>query len=145
MKIITKELFYTGCEMKRSAWMFGFVLLFTTAFCLAEASPYVPGKILDVQQKTRSEVLYYLVNTPVTKDDPYFEVSIESNGTVYETEFVPRHIADALPEDWTIGSKVSLRAEKHYLYLKRQDGREVQMMIVHKAAVTPQNQAPEKQ
>ena len=130
--------------MKRFALTMSLFLVFAAVFCFAEAAPYAPGKILDVQQKTRSEVLYYLVNTPVTKDDPYFEVSIESNGTVYETEFVPRHIADSLPDDWTIGTKVSLRAEKHYLYLKRQDGREVQMMIVHKAAAAPETQAPEK-
>ena len=130
--------------MKRSALTICLLLMCAVAFCMAETSPYTPGKILDVQQKTRTEVLYYLVNTPVTKDDPYFEVSVESNGTVYDTEFVPRHLADSLPDDWTIGSKVSLRAEKHYLYLKRQDGREVQMMIVHKSAAAPETQAPEK-
>lgn len=122
--------------MKRSALLIGFVLVFAAALCLAEAPAYVPGKILDVQQKTHSEILYYLVNTPITKDDPYFEVSIESNGTVYDTEFVPRHLADSLPDDWTIGSQVSVRAEKHYLYLKREGGKEVQMAIVHKSAAT---------
>ena len=125
--------------MKHSAAKIGLFVMFAAALCWAETSPYVPGKIVDVQQKTRSEVLYYLVNTPVTKDDPYFEVSIESRGVVYETEFVPRHIAESLPDDWTIGSKVTLRPEKHYLYLKRQDGKEVQLLIVHKSA------APEKQ
>jgi hypothetical protein len=144
VKIITKGLFYTGYEMRRSAFTISLFFMVAVAFCLAETSPYTPGKILDVQQKTRSEVLYYLVNTPVTKDDPYFEVSIESNGTVYDTEFVPRHLADSLPDDWTVGSQVSLRAEKHYLYLKRQDGREVQMMIVHKAVAAQQTQTPAK-
>ncbi len=119
--------------MKHFAVKISFFLICLAALGWAESSgSYIPGKILDVQSKTRSEVLYYLVNTPVTREDPYFEVSIEAQGTVYETEFMPRHIADALPNDWQIGSPVNLRVEKHYLYLKRQDGKEVQMLVVKK-------------
>lgn len=129
--------------MKNFAFKISCFLLLVTALSFGEsAGKYIPGKILDVQQKSRSEVLYYLVNTPITKDTPYFEVSVVAGGIVYETEFVPRHAADTLPEDWQIGSAVSLRAEKHYVYLKRLDGREVQMQIVKKTA-EPQTTEPQ--
>ena len=46
------------------------VLVFVTALASWSATEskkqYVPAKILDVQEKARTRVLYYLVNTPVT-------------------------------------------------------------------------------
>ncbi len=35
-------------------------------------------KIITVEKKFHERVLYYLVNTPVTQDDPYYELSAAS-------------------------------------------------------------------
>ncbi len=54
------------------------------AVAQAVEKPYQTGKIVDVQRKVETRVLYYLVNTPVTQDDPYYEVSVRLGTTVYQ-------------------------------------------------------------
>jgi len=57
------------------------------------------GTIVDVQQKAYTKVLYYLVNTPVTRDEPYFEVSVRIRDRIYSGEYRPRHAAETLTRD----------------------------------------------
>ena len=99
---------------------------------------YQTGKIVDVQQKTNTRVLYYQVNTPVTKDEPYFEVSVQVKDTIYVGEYTPRHAADTLPEEWNLPqAEVRLRLEKHYMFLTRPAGSELQFVITKRVAVAP--------
>lgn len=99
---------------------------------------YQTGKIMDIQRKTTSRVLYYQVDTPITKDEPYDEVSVQVKDTIYVGDYSPRHLADTLPEEWNVPqSDVRLRLEKHYMYLMRPSGAEVQFVITKRIAVAP--------
>lgn len=105
---------------------------------------YQTGKIVDVQQKTNTRVLYYQVNTPVTKDEPYFEISVQTGDTIYVGEYTPRHSADTLPEEWNLPqAEVRLRLEKHYMFLTRPAGTELQFVITKRVAVAPAQKIPE--
>jgi hypothetical protein len=96
------------------------------------------GKIVDIQQKTNTRVLYYQVNTPITKDEPYFEVSVQVKDTIYVGDYTPRHSADTLPEEWNVPqAEVRLRLEKHYMFLTRPTGTELQFVITKRVAVAP--------
>jgi hypothetical protein len=115
-------------------WLLLAFLFLPLLLCAAE-STYQSGKIVDLQRKTRSRILYYQVDTPVTQDDPYYEISVQLNKVVYTGDYAPRHAADTLPEDWKTGTDVSIRLEKHYMFLQRPEGRELQFTLVkHKAA-----------
>jgi hypothetical protein len=99
---------------------------------------YQTGKIVDIQRKTNTRVLYYQVNTPITKDEPYFEVSVQVKDTIYVGEYTPRHSADTLPEEWDLPqAEVRLRLEKHSMFLTRPTGRELEFLIVKRIAVAP--------
>jgi hypothetical protein len=105
---------------------------------------YQTGKIVDVQQKTNTRILYYLVNTPVTKDEPYFEVSVQVKDTIYVGDYTPRHAAETLPEEWGVPqAEVRLRLEKHYMFLMRPAGTEMQFVITKRIAVAPTQKIPE--
>jgi hypothetical protein len=121
---------------------FCFVLLLAVASLpglhAAEKQLYLTGKIVDIQQKTKTRILYYQVDTPVTKDDPYFEVSVQVKDTIYVGDYTPRHAADALPEEWNVPqTEVRLRMDKHYMYLMRPAGTELQFMIVKRMTAAP--------
>jgi hypothetical protein len=88
------------------------------------------GKILDVQQMARTRVLYYLVNTPITRDEPYYELAIQLKDTVYVAEYTPRHSADTLPDDWRGGSEIQVKADKHHLYVRRPGETEAELVVV---------------
>jgi hypothetical protein len=99
---------------------------------------YDTGKIVDVQQKNTTRILYYQVDTPVTKDEPYFEISVRIKDTVYVGDYSPRHAAETLPEEWNVpNAEVRLRVEKHFMFLMRPAGTELQLTIVKRVPVTP--------
>ena len=51
---------------------------------------YVDGTIIEkVQQKTTTRVLYYQVDTPITRDDPYYEISVQIKDKVYFGRHIP--------------------------------------------------------
>lgn len=113
------------------------VFLFVSSlFAANKAEQYQTGKIVDVQQKTNTEVLYYLVNTPITRDTPYFEVSIQVKDFLYRAQYTPRHSADGLPEEWKPGVEVQVRLNKHDMFVKRPEGGEIQFAIEKRSPAT---------
>ena len=109
-----------------------------TPFVYAVEKPYLTGKFLAVQQKTREKVDMYLVNTPVTTAVPYFEISVEFGDTNYVAEYTPRHSSEELPDAWKPGENVQGRIEKHRLYLRRPDGSDVPFIISKRISSKPE-------
>jgi hypothetical protein len=104
----------------------------------AAEKQYQTGKMVDIQQKTTTRVLYYHVDTPITKDEPYYEVSVQVKDTIYVGDYTPRHSADTLPEEWNVPqAEVRLRLEKHYMFLTRPTGTELQFVIIKRIAAAP--------
>src|SRR5271170_5448654 len=103
----------------------------------AAEKPFLTGKILDVQQKTTTRVLYYQVDTPITKDEPYYEVSVQVKDTLYLGRYVPRHAQDDLPEEWAAGAAVQARVEGRHLFVKRPSGNDVDFAIIKHTVVKP--------
>jgi hypothetical protein len=118
-----------------------FILLVATVLVPnlpAAEKPFLTGKILDVQQKTTTRVLYYQVDTPITKDEPYFEVSVQVKDTIYVGDYTPRHASATLPDEWNVPqTEVRVRLDKHYMFLARPAGTEVQFVIVKRIAAAP--------
>jgi hypothetical protein len=103
----------------------------------AAEKQYQAGKIVDVQRKTTTRILYYQVDTPVTKDEAFYEVSVKVKDTIYVGDYTPRQSAEALPEEWNVPqAEVRVRLEKHYMVLTRPTGTELQFVIVKRLAAT---------
>ena len=129
----------------RSRRLAALLLVFGLAgpFLNALDHPFETGKILDIEQKTRTRVLYYLVNTPVTRDDPYYEVTVQLNNVVYVGQYNPVHAKQLLPQDWQSGSQIFGRVQKHSLFLKRPGEMEWQLVIVKRTvAKEPSSAGP---
>jgi len=104
---------------------------------------YPSGKILDIQQETRTRVLYYQVDTPVSKAEPYFEVSVQVGDTIYVGDYSPRHADETVPDEWNVPqAKVRLRLDKHYIFLRRLAGTELQFVITKRIAAVAAQKAP---
>ena len=122
--------------MKRSITI---LLLAVGLMAVAQAveRPYQTGKIVDVQRKVETRVLYYLVNTPVTQDDPHYEVTVQIGNTVYRGLYTPRHETDTLPEEWKPGVEVQAKIDGRHLYIKRPNELEVEFAIAKRTAAPP--------
>ena len=132
-------MFYTDACMKRT-WAIAVLLiaLVPVTFLRAAEKQYAPCRISSIEKKAHERVLYYLVNTPVTQDDPYYEISLQQNDWLYMTQYTPRHQADTLPDDWKPGTEVQMMlADKRHVFVKQPGGRELQLVVVKRVPATP--------
>ncbi len=104
----------------------------------AANKPYQTGKIVAVQRKSHQRILYYLVNTPVTKDDPYYEVSIQFSDIIYDAEYTPRHASDTVPDEWTTGSEIQARVDKRHISVQQPSGVIWNLVIVKRRPAAPE-------
>lgn len=120
-----------------TVWVFVLAALSTAHGAQRE---WVTGKILGLQQHERDRVQLYIVNTPIMSEDPYFTLAVDVNGMRYEGEFLPHSMREFTPGFWNAGENVVLRLDKHFMYLKREDGSEAKFLIIDKAPLhSPQN------
>jgi len=94
--------------------------------------------IIRAEIKTRDRVLYWVVNTPIYREDPYFEVAVRAAGTVVIAEREPRNSHEMLPEDWKPGAVVQGRVDKRHLFLRRPNGTEVRFIITRRNKKAPE-------
>ncbi len=122
-----------------------FLLLASAAYSV-EKKGAQPGVILTVEHKTRSRVQYYIVNTPVTTEDPYLEMQVDSGGLVYTVEYEPRSAQEVLPDGCMPGEAVKVRVEgKHNLFVQCLDSpTEIRWSIQKKTRSAPDSEAPKK-
>ncbi len=111
--------------------------------CFAAENHDQIGRIVHVEQKAHTRVLYYIVNTPVTRDDPYFEIEVQIKDKIYTGEYSPHHAADTLPADWLPQAEVKVRLEKHSMFLRRPNGEEMEFLITRHVAAPAPPQAPQ--
>jgi len=103
---------------------------------------YQAATVVGIQPKTNTRVLYYVVNTPITKDEPYYEISMLKD-TIYLSRCTPRHADEELPEEWNIGSTVEARVDAHHLFLKQPAGTEMELVVTKRTTVAPAQKNPE--
>jgi hypothetical protein len=95
------------------------------------------------QQKSRTQVLYDLVNTPIIQDDPCYEISVQFKDMIYVGEYTPRHSSDTLPEHWKVGSALQARLDKQHMLVKRLGGVDWDLIIVKRAPASPETPVTE--
>jgi hypothetical protein len=105
---------------------------------LAVESGSVALTIIRAEVKTHDRVVYWLVNTPIYHEDPYFEVAVRSSGTVMVGEREPESAREMLPEYWKPGTLVQGRVDRHHLFLRRLNGTEVRFIITRSIKAPPE-------
>jgi len=105
------------------------VLLGVSGRSFSVEKTYLTGILVEAQQKAHTRVLYYIVNTPVEQEDPYFEVSVKVNDVTYVGEYTPQRTFESLPDDWKPEEPVQVRLEKRYMFVKRPNGSEMKLLI----------------
>ena len=110
-----------------------FSLLLLPAILSAVQPHYSQAKLVKVERKTREKVNMYLVNTPVSTEVPYYQITLRLDQNDYKAEYTPRHPEEELPEAWVDGADVMVRTAKHHLFLKRPDGSELQWILLKRS------------
>ncbi len=119
----------------RRGFLLTLILLLTSAVGLFAVQGGLQAMtIVRAEQKTHDRVIYYVVNTPLYREDPYFEVEVSVDGTNILAEYEPRDAWEMLPVSWSPGAVVQGRVAGHSLFLKRPNGTELRFVIVKRTA-----------
>ncbi len=110
---------------------------------MAVEKTFAAGKIINVTEKKNTQVLYYQVDTPITRDEPYYEISVELNQFIYRGVYTPRHTADRLPPEWMPGAAVKVRLAGKNLFLLEPQGEELQLPIIKRTEVKDDAPSPD--
>ncbi len=132
---------YTEMAMKRIAAT-ALVFLGLASALWAVEPLYQDAVLLSVEQKMNTRVLYYIVNTPITKDEPYYEVSLRLKGTLYLARYTPRHADDTLPEEWKAGLSVQARVDGRHLFVRSADRTDWKFVITKRRALKAGEENP---
>jgi len=120
------------------------MLLLSVPALQAAEKQYGPGRIESLEKKAHERVLYYLVNTPVTQDDPYYEISLQQGTWLYLAEYTPRHAADSLPDEWKPGADIQIKlTDKHHAWVRSAGGPDLQVIVLKRVPVTGDAAAPD--
>src|SRR5450432_3908296 len=104
-----------------------------------------PGAVLSVEKKSRSRTQYYVVNTPVGVEEPYFEAEIDSAGLVYTVEYEPKSSTEVIPDGCLAGQAVKVRVDHRHLFVQCLDSdAEMRWDIEKKKASAPDSDAAKK-
>lgn len=135
-------MFYTELWMKHLTAT-AFIVISIAFGLLAAEKQYHDATILKIEQKSNTRVLYYVVNTPITKEEPYYEVSLRSGDEIYRARYIPRHDDDTLPSDWSAGSSVQVKVDGRHVFVKRAGGGDVKLVVTKHRPVAAADRNPQ--
>jgi hypothetical protein len=115
-------------------------LLSLSVLASAVEKQYQNGVILKNDQKKNTRVLYWVVDTPITEDDVYYDLTVATKDKVYIARYTPRHHDDSLPDQWITGSTAKVRVDGGHLCIEDNDGAETKLVIIKRRSPTPTEQ-----
>lgn len=111
-------------------------------FVTAVEQSYAVATLMEVEKKQRDHVLFYLYNTPIMREDPYFQVTVRLGDTVVVGEYTPRYEGEPLPESWKGDEAIQVRIEPHYIFLKKPGGGEMKFLIADRYKLKSSSKTP---
>lgn len=124
--------------MKYALYVAAMTFMALVPWSRAAQKGFEDGVITRVEKKSHDRILYYLVNTPVMTEDPYYEISVRVNDKVYVGEYPLRESDVELPFDWKAGDAVRVLTDKAHILIQRPAGGSLKMIVTrHFAVPTP--------
>jgi hypothetical protein len=117
----------------------------TSAEAAEKVKTSQPGVMLAVEKKSRPRTQYYIVNTPVDTEEPYYEAEIDSGGYVYTVEYELKNAKEVLPDGCLAGQAVKVRIDHRHLFVQCLDTpTEMRWDIQKRKPSAPDSEAPKK-
>jgi hypothetical protein len=133
--------------MKRTVMLLALTLSFSVLGSEAAEKTIAsqPGVVVAMEKKSRSRTQYYVVNTPVGVEEPYYEAEIDSAGLVYTVEYEPKSANEVVPDGCMAGQAVKVRVDHRHLFVQCLDAdAEMRWEIQKKKRSAPDSEAPKK-
>jgi hypothetical protein len=100
------------------------------ALLVAADRAEVKARFLRIEKQAHDRLLYTIGNTPVTRQDPYYSMTLATSQGAYEVEYDLRSQDEELPAGFVEGGEAVMRLEGRHLFLRAPGGREINTLIV---------------
>jgi hypothetical protein len=92
------------------------------------------GRIVEVRKSVESKPLYWIANTPVTKDETSYKLTIHLGQKLLVGFYALDKSHAAPPDEWVRGWPVEVRLDNNDMYLKALNGGGIKLRIVKRTA-----------
>lgn len=114
----------------RTAVVTAALLMPAFALLVAADRAEVKARFLRIEKQAHDRLLYTIGNTPVTRQDPYYSMTLATSQGAYEVEYDLRSQDEELPAGFVEGGEAVMRLEGRHLFLRAPGGREINTLIV---------------
>jgi hypothetical protein len=98
--------------------------------------------IIRAEQKVHDRIIYYVVNTPIYREEPYFEIELQVSDTLLVAEYEPSKLGETLPENWKPGARVQAKVQGRHVWVRRPNGTDLRFMITKRTVI--KNDKPQR-
>ena len=114
-----------------------FLLCFVLCAPLSADQAWQRGRIDDVQKTVETQTLYWMVNTPVTRDEIVYTISVQLNQQLLTGIYRPGKTEGPPPEQWVKTWPVKIQVANDNMFLATPDGSELKLRIVKRKHTEP--------
>jgi hypothetical protein len=104
--------------------------MFSIVRLAAVDSASLKARFVTIQKKAHDSLMYNIGNTPVTRQDFYYAMTLDTPQGAYHVEYDLRNDDEELPAAFVEGGEVDARVHGRHLFLKSSAGNEVDTLIV---------------
>ena len=105
------------------------VLVCTFSFGTIQGT-WQPGRVAEVQKSVDSKPLYWIANTPVTKDETTYKITVHLGQKLIVGVYTVDRLQEAPPDEWVRGRPVKVQLDGDDMYLKPLSGNDIKLRIV---------------
>lgn len=107
------------------------VLVCVSTLALAAArGSWLAGRIVEVRKSVESKPLYWIANTPVTKDETTYTVTVHLVQKLLVGVYTVDKLHPEPPVEWVRGRPVKVELDGDEMYLKPPTGDDIKLRIV---------------
>jgi PEGA domain len=111
------------------------ILFLCTSVVAAVQTPWQRGRIFEVRKSVDSKPLYWIANTPVTKDEVTYTIAVDVEDRLIVGVYTVDKSHNAPPDEWTRGRPIKLLIDGDHMWLKPVSGGDVELRIVKRKRV----------
>jgi hypothetical protein len=108
----------------------GALLMFSIVRLAAVDSASLKARFVTIEKKAHDRLMYNIGNTPVTRQDFYYAMTLDTSQGAYHVEYDLRSDDEELPAAFVEGGEVDARVRGRHLFLKSSAGNEIDTLIV---------------
>jgi PEGA domain len=122
----------------KTSFLISFILVLacTCALCASQGG-WQSGRIVEVRKTVDSKPIYWLVNTPVTKNEITYTIAVHLGQKILVGVYTLDRLQGAPPDQWVRGRPVKVQLDVDNMYLKPLSGDEIKLRIVKRKSAPP--------